>query len=307
MKILFYIHGYPPTHNAGAEWMAFDIVEFLKQRHDVRILTNRPVPEFQRGVQIVEYNVLTLKQEFINADIVITHLDFTAKADNICRVLGKHHLHTIVNNTFTNNLLENRPGQFSVIYNSHYTSGLQLNQRSTICRPPLVPERYNYIKKTGENAITLVNCWPDKGGNILVELAKLMPDRKFIGVIGGYGEQVRGNLPNLEYVTNGPNMAEIYARTGVLIQPSRYESYGKAACEAMSCGIPVVCTETPGLVEALSYAGIFVPRDAKAYKEAIENIDYELQLPLLEQRTAELVAQTETDLINLQNFLECKI
>ena len=102
-------------------------------------------------------------------------------------------------------------------------------------------------------------------------------------------------------------MAEVYARTGVLIQPSKYESYGKAACEAISCGIPVVCTDTPGLREALDYAGIFAERNAEAYKEAIENIDYEYQMPLLKQRTAELVAQTETDLENLQNFLLCKI
>ncbi len=307
MKILFYIHGYPPTHNAGAEWMAYDICEFLKQRHDIRVLTNKPVPGYQRGVEIVQHDLITLKREFIDADIVLTHLDFTAKAHNICRVLMKHHLYAIVHNTFTNDMMEKRHGQFNIIYNSNYTATLDLKQRSTICRPPLVPERYNYLPKTGENAITLVNCWPDKGGYVFAELAKLMPDRKFIGVLGGYGEQVRVKLPNVEYVTNGPNMAEIYARTGVLIQPSRYESYGKAACEAMSCGIPIVCTETPGLVEALSYAGIFVPRDAKAYKEAIENIDYELQLPLLEQRTAELVEQTKTDLVNLQNFLECKI
>jgi glycosyltransferase involved in cell wall biosynthesis len=287
--------------------MAYDIVEFLKIRHDVRVLTNKPVPGFQRGVEIVQHDVLTLKREFIDADVVLTHLDFTAKAHNICRVLGKHHLYAIVHNTFTNNLMENRPGQFNIIYNSHYTATLDLKQRSTICRPPIVPERYNYVKKTGENAITLVNCWADKGGEVLVKLAKIMPDRKFIGVLGGYGDQVRALLPNLEYVTNGPNMAEIYARTGVLIQPSKYESYGKAACEAMSCGIPVVCTDTPGLRESLDYAGIFVPRDAEAYKEAIESIDYDYQLPLLEQRTADLVAQTETDLINLQNFIECKI
>lgn len=307
MKILFYIHGYPPTHNAGAEWMAYDICEFLKQRHDIRVLTNKPVPGYQRGVEIVQHDLITLKQEFINADIVLTHLDFTAKAHNICRVLMKHNLYAIVHNTFTNDMMEKRHGQFNIIYNSNYTATLELQQRSTICRPPLVPERYNHMDKTGENAITLVNCWPDKGGYVLVELAKLMPDRKFIGVIGGYGDQVRGNLPNLEYVVNGPNMAEIYARTSVLIQPSKYESYGKAACEAMSCGIPVVCTDTPGLKEALSYAGIYVPRDAMAYKEAIENIDMELQLPLLKQRTAELVAQTQTDLVNLQNFIECKI
>jgi len=302
MKILFYIHGYPPTHNAGAEWMAYDICEFLKQRHDIRVLTNKPVANYQAGVEIVQHNPATLKIEFRNADIVITHLDFTAKAHNICRVLMKHNLYAIIHNTFVNNLQANRPGQFNLIYNSEYTAALNLPQRSVICRPPIVPERY-LRKKTGENAITLVNCWPDKGGQVLMELARIMPDRKFIGVLGGYGEQVRANLPNLEYVTNSPNMADVYARTQILIQPSKYESYGKAACEALACDIPVICTDTPGLKESLSYAGIFVERSAEAYKQAIEATDIKAQIKLCRQRTAELVEQTKTDLSNLDTFL----
>lgn len=304
MKILFYIHGYPPTHNAGAEWMAYDFAEYLKQRNEVRVLTNNPVANYQAGVEIAQHNPATLKREFLDADVIITHLDFTAKAHNICRVLGKHNLYVIVHNTWVNNLQANRPGQFNLIYNSEYTAALQLPQRSMICRPPLVPERYQR-KKTGENAITLVNCWPDKGGQVLIELARIMPDRKFIGVLGSYGEQVRANLPNLEYVTNSPHISDVYARTAILIQPSKYESYGKAACEAIACDIPVVCTDTPGLRESLSYAGIFVERNAQAYKEAIESIDFKEHKKLLKQRTAELVAQTETDLSNLEQFL-CK-
>lgn len=306
MKILFYIHGYPPTHNAGAEWMAFDIAEYLKQNHQIRVLTQNPVGNYQPGVEIVQFNAATLKREFLDADVIITHLDFTAKAHNICRVLGKHKLYAIVHNTWVNHLHANRPGQFNIIYNSEYTAGLQYNQRSMICRPPLVPERYQR-KKTGENAITLVNCWPDKGGQVLIDLARIMPDRKFIGVLGSYGEQVRAVLPNLEYVTNNPHMADVYARTGILIQPSKYESYGKAACEAMSCGIPVVCTDTPGLKEALSYAGIFAERNAESYKAAIEAIDYKAQAALLKQRTAELVKQTKNDLETLEKFLLCEI
>ena len=100
MKILFFIHGYPPSHNAGAEWMAYDMADFLKLKHEVKILTQLPVANFQRGVTIEQYDPLTLKTEFNNADVVLTHLDFSAKAHNICRVLMKHHLYAIVHNTF---------------------------------------------------------------------------------------------------------------------------------------------------------------------------------------------------------------
>jgi glycosyltransferase involved in cell wall biosynthesis len=306
MKILFYIHGYPPSHNAGAEWMAYDMIEYLKQWHEIRVLTQLPDNTFQSGVTVERCDVLSLKSEFKQADAVFTHLDYTGKAHNICRVIGKHNLFAIVHNTHDNALMRRRPNQFNLVYNSHYTAGMDYPQRSMICRPPLVPERYQK-EKTGERAITLVNCWPDKGGQVLVELARLMPERKFIGVLGGYGEQVKAVLPNLEYVANSPNIADVYARTEILIQPSKYESYGKAACEAISCGIPVICTDTPGLREALGYAGIFVPRVAQAYKEAILKLDVEKQQVKLKKRTAELVKQTKTDLETLNTFIQCKI
>jgi glycosyltransferase involved in cell wall biosynthesis len=305
MKLLFYIHGYPPSHNAGAEWMAYDVIEYLKQFHDINVLTRNAINGFQDGVTVKNIDVVTLKQDFNQADAVFTHLDFTGKAHNICRELGQHKLYTFVHNTSENALMRRRPNQFRLIYNSNYTAGLNYPQPFTICRPPIVPERYAK-GKTGENAITLVNCWPDKGGLILPELAKLMPDRKFIGVLGGYGEQVKGFAPNLEYIDNSPNMADVYARTGILIQPSKYESYGKAACEAMSCGIPVVCTDTPGLREALDGAGIFVDRTAAAYKKAIEKIDIEKQQKKLAKRTAELVEQSKTDLETLNDFVQWK-
>lgn len=305
MKLFFFIHGYPPSHNAGAEWMAYDMIEYLKQYHQITVMCKNAVNHFQRGVNVIDFDLTTVKRYFKDSDAVFTHLDFTAKAFNISRVIGKHNLYCIVHNTNENAILRRRPKQVRLIYNSLYTAGLNYPQHHTICRPPIVPNRY-IKEKTGENAITLVNCWPDKGGHILVELAKLMPDRKFIGVIGGYGEQVQEFVPNLEYVKNSPNIADVYARTQILIQPSRYESYGKASCEAMACGIPVVCTETPGLKESLSYAGIFAERNAQAYKEAIESIDFESQTELLKQRTEELVIQTQTDLKTLNNFIKWK-
>ena len=302
MKILFYIHGYPPTHNAGAEWMAYDMIESLKERHEVTVITRNAVNGFQDGVNVEELNLITLKQQFADHDIVFTHLDFTGKAHNISRIYGKKNLYVIVHNTNDYAIIRTRPDQFNIVYNSEYTAQLNYKQRSMIFRPPLFAERYAK-EKTGRNAITLVNCWPDKGGNILIELAKLMPEREFIGVLGGYGEQVRGYLPNLKYIVNSPNMADVYADTEILIQPSTYESYGKAACEAMSTGCAVICTDTPGLRESLSYAGIFVERTADAYKEAIEKLDIEKQRKKLAKRTKELIEQTKTDLIELENFI----
>jgi len=305
MKILVYIHGYPPTHNAGAEWMLYDIVEYLKPRHEIIVLTERADQTFHTGVQVITNQPAHTKTYFSWADAIITHLDYTAKAHNICRVLCKHDLYFVAHNTSRYAIVQGRPKQFNVIYNSNYTASVNYPQRSTVCRPPLIAERYQQ-PKTGRNAITLVNCWPDKGGVILAELARLMPDREFIGVLGSYGEQHKSYSPNLTYIANSPDIARVYADTQILIQPSLYESYGKAACEAMSSGCAVLCTDTPGLREALDYAGVYVERTAQAYKDAIEDLDIDKQIELGQLRTKELVEQTQTDLEKLENFITCK-
>jgi glycosyltransferase involved in cell wall biosynthesis len=43
--------------------------------------------------------------------------------------------------------------------------------------------------------------------------------------------------------------------------PSKEESWGRVAIEAMSSGIPVIATPTPGLLESCGSAGIFCKRD----------------------------------------------
>lgn len=303
MKILVYIHGYPPTHNAGAEWMLYDMVEYLKQFHEITVITYKAVPGSQQGVSIKEITPLD-KHIFDQFDAVISHLDLSAKVYNIMNWLGRlDKFYLVVHNT---NLYgyARRPQQFNVIYNSKYTSNMLYPQRSAIVRPPLVAERYRSANRKPE-AITLVNCWENKGGKILAEVARKMPEQKFIGVLGGYGEQVQVHLDNLEYVKNNDHISDVYARTKIYIQPSFYESWGKAACEALSCGIPVICTATPGLVESMGYAATYVQRDADAYVYAIQNIlsDYDKYCDLANMRTKELIDITTADLDTLDKFL----
>ncbi len=59
--------------------------------------------------------------------------------------------------------------------------------------------------------------------------------------------------------------------------PSEYESWGMAATEAMCSGIPVICTETPGLKENCGKAGFYIKdrNDVKSWVKAIEALDDE--------------------------------
>lgn len=304
MRIMVYIHGYPPTHNAGAEWMLYDMIEHLKHEHEITIVTRNAVPGWQQGVTIEEMLITREKSYFADFDAVITHLDWSAKAYNIMQWLQRTtRLYLVVHNT-NEYIIARRRYQLNCIYNSIYTSGMNYPQRSVICRPPLVAERYRSEVRNPEY-ITLVNCWADKGGQVLVDTARLMPEQKFLAVLGGYGEQVKCNLPNVTYLPNGTDMREVYAKTKIYLQPSKYESWGKAACEALCCDIPVICTDTPGLKESMSYAAVYSGRTGEAYKECIEWVlqNYDDRVKVARERTAELLAISADDLKNLSKFL----
>jgi glycosyltransferase involved in cell wall biosynthesis len=84
----------------------------------------------------------------------------------------------------------------------------------------------------------------------------------FMGVGGSYESQIRDEkLKNITYVNNTPEIKDIYKQTDILLVPSRQESWGRVAVEAISSGIPVIANPTPGLREALDYCGIFISRD----------------------------------------------
>jgi glycosyltransferase involved in cell wall biosynthesis len=83
--------------------------------------------------------------------------------------------------------------------------------------------------------------------------------------------------------------------------PSKYESWGMTATEAMSYGIPVICTETPGLKENCGDAGIFIKNrdDVKEWIDAIfkmeKAINYKAQSEKCKKRAGELGGEESLD------------
>jgi len=80
VKILAYVHGYPPAHNAGSEMMLHTMLRQLQQRgHEVQVLTGTGSNTTYQGVSIC----IDLVQEHALADwcdIIITHLSWTQRA-----------------------------------------------------------------------------------------------------------------------------------------------------------------------------------------------------------------------------------
>jgi len=275
MNILTHIHAYPPKHNAGAEWYMHAALKWLVARgHICNVLTETSEIYTIDGVTVIPDSAPYRAEYYPICDVVITHLGRAGKAWNCSQTWRKPIIH-VCHNDFTNRLTEVK-ADFQMVYNSDWmeASMTQKGSRKGFTLHPVIWFD-DYNTPTTREYITLINCNENKGGRILVQLAEEMSDRKFLGVIGHYGDQVKAVLPNLTYVPHTSTIRDIYAKSRIVLMPSTYESYGRVAVEAMCSGIPVLCNTTPGLMEALGDCGTYSGWNVDNYIEDILSLDDE--------------------------------
>jgi glycosyltransferase involved in cell wall biosynthesis len=113
--------------------------------------------------------------------------------------------------------------------------------RTGVVRPILHTEEIVIPEPFEGDCITLVNANHNKGVIQFLELARRMPDRKFLGVLPYYGELMVPPAPaNVQWVPFVDDIREVLKQTRILLMPSFYESYGRIGIEAMVNGIPVI-------------------------------------------------------------------
>jgi glycosyltransferase involved in cell wall biosynthesis len=112
--------------------------------------------------------------------------------------------------------------------------------------------------------ITMINPCAVKGVSIFRQLAERLPGLEF-GVVPGWGttaEDRRALNPmgNVRFLPNARNIDAVLARTRVLLMPSLwYEGFGLIVVESMLRGIPVVASDSGGLVDAKLGTGYVIP------------------------------------------------
>jgi glycosyltransferase involved in cell wall biosynthesis len=110
----------------------------------------------------------------------------------------------------------------------------------------------------------MINPCAVKGLPIFLETAARLPEIAF-GVVPGWGttsddRRALERLPNVRFLPNPRHIDEVLARTRVLLMPSLwYEGYGLIVMECMLRGIPVVASDSGGLVEAKHGTGYLIP------------------------------------------------
>jgi glycosyltransferase involved in cell wall biosynthesis len=308
MRILAIVHGYPKIHNAGAEWMLHSMLKHaVDNGHDCEVLLpiSDLVPYTFEGVKVNRDTFSETRPKLQEADIVLTHLDRYGKVNNMCEFYRKPMV-LIVHNSHKYPGMNGRwDFKKYAIYNSRFTAAaVKYDRPSIIVHPPINTE--DYKTKPGK-LVTLVNLFEPKGGLVLQEIAREMPDVKFMGVRGGYGKQeVDNSIRNITYVDNTPDMKKIYGKSKIVLMPSSYESYGRVAIEALCSGIPVIAHPTPGLRESLDFAGIFADRkNISEWVAAIRKLEDPAEYKAASEKALERVKDIEkTKKIELREMLK---
>jgi glycosyltransferase involved in cell wall biosynthesis len=312
LKILAYVRLYVPRNNAGAEVMLHEMLLGLKNLgHEVKVICLQPDVSMHDEIEIYDSNdTQTVRDLSIWADVMFTHLDFAKAAMRVAAATGTPLVQIIHNDrqaSFDNISYKNTA---LIVANSKWIKDTLRVPRvpSIVFYPPTDIDKYK-VKSTGD-AITLVNLMEAKGAKTFWQLARILPDKNFIAVEGGYGSQViyKDDLPNVTFIKNTPDINSVYEKTRILLMPSSYESWGRVAIEASCSGIPTIANKTPGLNESLGDAGIFVDHtDIAGYVEAIRMLDdknvYQKYSNLATERAKEIHEETEKQFIILESEL----
>lgn len=282
--------------------MIHQMAKFFKTKgHDVRVLLHQAGSYgikntyCYEGVDVFPPDKGIDDLLFSWADCAITHLDYTRWTIVQANKFRKPVFFITHNTSEFYDTMVNWNKNVFVIYNSHKGKEILKYERpGFVFNPPCDWRHYDVNMDTSVNKyITLINLNKNKGGEVLREIAKAMPDKQFLGVTGSYDEQVRDQPGNVTIIPKTTEIRDVYKQTRVLIMPSEYESWGRTATEAMCSGIPVVCTKTFGLEENCGEAGIYCDRgNIDEWVKAIRKLDnkkvYKEQSKKVKDRSREL-------------------
>lgn len=306
VTVLAYVDRYPPEQNAGAEWMLHHLLrDSVERGHRALIATATKRPYEIEGVEV--HPVRDAQGLAGQADVMISHLAWTHQAEEVADSHQVPLVYVLHNDQQVRFWRLTHHDLTVLVANSEWVAARNAGWKGlqVVVRPPVFVADYETGPPPAERThVTLVNVYPEKGSGLFYRLARAMPDRRFLGVEGAYGNQRRPSPQdrNVDWQPQtGQITRDVYARTRVLLVPSSYESWGRVAVEAMCSGIPVIAHPTPGLREALGDAGIFADRDdQRAWRQALADLDdpdlYEKQSQASRQRAAVLDAQSRADL-----------
>lgn len=248
----------------GITYLHHYLKEMVNRGHHVRVLVT---PNFRDGsvthsgtvdgVEVIDKLLHRPTEREMDewADCVISHLSLLGNLQAFSTWPKIYISHN--NNWFGS--IQDKP--IRIVYNSNWMRDefkvKYPNNKYVVCRPKSTFRTKRVQSQEERKYVTLINFCKLKGGEVLQSLAWQLPDVDFLAVRGAYGPQVEPMPSNVTIMDNTPFIEDVYKKTKILLMPSEQESWGRVATEAAEYGIPIISTETNGVMECMEEAAIY--------------------------------------------------
>jgi glycosyltransferase involved in cell wall biosynthesis len=325
-KAAWILHNYPPVVLAGAEFAAHRInLWLLKEGWTVRVYIVGQAAEYPaefEGVPITcARNCYDLP---IDSDtLLLSQLWAARQAHMVVDMKRLKYIEFVhyVDNTVVSPYPWTTRRDFLMVYNSLDTQkraleiGGWLSTVKSVLMPPLITDVPASLSQVEEKRsaraearwITLVNFSTDKGADIFNSCATMneKEGREFVGIAGSHGQQEKP-CARVQVLTATLDMESVWAKTRILVVPSKYETWSMVASEALLRGIPVVAADhIPALKENCGDGALYVPRDdVGAWLRALDTIEAEYEQYSQKARSVSLSKKPDQE-ANLRNIFYC--
>jgi hypothetical protein len=277
MTVAALTHGYPPFWNMGGEVSLHRTISVLDNR---KVVFTKTDEEYSfEGVEVKKIDtpdVLNIKASpmpiakqllEVDAKVVIGQNELSLPAVHAARAAGAIsvvNVHTPPR--FGRNIREALVYADYAIYNTQ-TAATQWGEPDALVVHPPISEIPSNTSTNGD-AYTLLSSLRNKGVQVVLDLAKLYPEKRFI-IVRSPAEPTHGlpdleeraaELPNVELHprVDPKDVYKYFEQTRILLVPSMYETYGMSAIEAAGYGIPCVHVDTPHVREGIGEAAVLV-------------------------------------------------
>lgn len=290
MTLTAFLHGYPPGWSMGGEISTHRTLAVVP---GATVITPRTTDGYVLdGVTVLpssgtDFMSIMDDARSVDANILFAH---STLSQNTVRAARRLKIPSILAvhapPRFAADLRRAWPVATVRLYNTEAARKDWRDSKGWLLHPPVgpVPTRVLYGPR---DAYVLTSSLLNKGATQTLELARRLPDQRFIIVRspahGTHGsldfEETAASLDNVEVWDRlHPEMMWVlWEETRILLVPSRYETYGLSALEAAWYGIPSVHVDTIHVREGIGTAArLLRSQSVDELRLAVEEVEGDL-------------------------------